>query len=224
MILALCGAISLFGPTACDTQGRDGFDLDREEDGCDIDNPPACELPFPLCEGTPTAALQAVAADSEAEFLRKLLGNVDKVGTLKFGAFDAASNSIRATEDSGYYKILFELSDDFEQRSSVDNLIVAESDVPLWEWNWYREDYNLISEGMVWGAKGWTPHDYAIVDADSHPDAVPYEGKYYYLMDTSNANVPDVLVSFISSKGSPATVKFYAQYLYNADGSVSSPF
>ncbi|MEM9462494.1 MAG: hypothetical protein AAGF11_50565 [Myxococcota bacterium] len=187
--------------------GGDSFDdlVERLED-------------MPVCSiGAPTADLQPVTASSGGELINKLFGHVSGTNPgLMFGAFDPSDSSVKATADSGYFKILLAMDDEVGvgDLSGVNNTIVVESDAPLREWIWYNSDFGLVGTGMVWGADGWISHDFSAIDEPHHPEAAKFQDSYYYLIDIENATLPYYPLAFLSSIDQAATVKFYAKTIH----------
>jgi hypothetical protein len=162
--------------------------------------PPTHTPPSPL-----PAGFAPVVVNSGGALISELFNvNADNP-QLKFGQFSATANTVTATPDSGYFKILFELSAS-NIPYTVTNSVVACSDVPLSEWNWYENAGSLTGTSSVWTNQGWQT-----VSAAEVGNAAAFQGLYFYRIDMSNVQVLGQLGAFLASRGKPATVAFFTR-------------
>lgn len=239
----LLGTTATLGLGACDQESSDDLDFDRE-DGCGVScglPDGLCEQTSPIAAPLKPAVQTDFFMPQPLEQVIENPGDFSfssgKTPSLKFGKpvipdLGYGIEYYESTEDSGYHKFLIYMvtpscevldepgvvpvpGEDVSSLSS--NVIVAESDQPLWEWNWYKEDYNLTSPGWVWSKTGWISHEYDITQSDTHPEAMAVDGKYYYLIHLDGVTAPDSLVAFISSKAGAFKLKFYATTIFESD-------
>lgn len=236
----LLGTTATLGLGACDQDSSDDLDLDLiQQEGCDV----ACTLPDGLCtQETPIGALTPAVqtATNMSEPLEQIIGSTeDKTPTLEAGKpIDSDSDGFveqyQSTEFENLQKIVIQMTTlscgvpgmfDGEvldgEESVLSNVIVAESNQPLWKWNWFNKD-GSASPSWVWGETGWISHDYDIENHASHPGAMAYEGKYYYLIHLDQLSASDERVATMSSKTGPFNLKFYAKTIALPPFSVDS--
>jgi hypothetical protein len=146
-----------------------------------------------------------VLVGSAADLVNNIVNLKVSTAGLSFGQFSASPSVVKATPDSGYYKILLKLGN-AQPSYTVSNVVIGCSAVPLFEWNWYQNDSNFAGLASIWTSSGWKVLDRTTVKTSA---AVPYRGLYFYRIVLKNVTMKQSLAAFLSSQNTAATVAFY---------------
>jgi hypothetical protein len=163
----------------------------------------------PLAHTAPSpipASFAPVMVNSAAALINELFNvNADNP-QLTYGRFSPVASTVTATPEVGYFKIFFELGGSPDVPYTVTNSVVACSDVPLSEWNWYGNAGSPTGTTSVWTGQGWQN-----VPATDLTSAAAFQGLYFYRIDLNNELVLGQLRTFLSSHRNPATIAFFTR-------------